>query len=124
MPKRAFSFLHGLATQVSPLTCESCVKEVVNDPIIGRYKRTWMEKFLAGETKMETFTREDEKKCSRCQAEHARRNRLWEAGRFSLESFCDVPAFYSFSIPKYVTMLVRAQHFAKAQNLQLTWCYA
>ena len=34
------------------------------------------------------------------------------------------PALYSFNVPKYFAILLRAREFAKQQNIQLTWCYA
>ena len=34
------------------------------------------------------------------------------------------PALYSFNVPKYFAILLRAREFAKQQRVQLTWCYA
>ena len=34
------------------------------------------------------------------------------------------PALYSFNMPKYFAILLRARQFAKEQGVQLTWCYA
>ena len=39
-------------------------------------------------------------------------------------AFSKAPALYSFNVPKYFAILLRAREFAKAQNIQLTWCYA
>ena len=38
--------------------------------------------------------------------------------------FSRAPALYSFNVPKYFAILLRAREFAKQQNVQLTWCYA
>ena len=38
--------------------------------------------------------------------------------------FSKAPALYSFNVPKYFAILLRAREFAKQQNVQLSWCYA
>ena len=119
-----YFFLHGLPTQTSPLSCKACAQDVVHDPVLGSYKCSWMNKYLAGETNMQRYIAEQERQCPTCQRERDRRNRLWDEKGFNLDDFCDAPALYSFNIPKYFTMMERAQHFAKSKHLQLTWCYA
>ena len=39
-------------------------------------------------------------------------------------AFSKAPALYSFNVPKYFAILLRAREFAKTRNIQLTWCYA
>eukprot|EP00973_Karenia_brevis_P089707 12399079-Karenia_brevis.AAC.1 len=63
-----------------------------------------------------------DQKCVKFKAERSRRNRIWHASRrdeLKMDSYCDAPVLYSFNIPQYFTMLLRAQHYAR----QLTWCY-
>ena len=38
--------------------------------------------------------------------------------------FTEAPALYSFNVPKYLNILLRAQEFAKEHNKRLSWCYA
>ena len=38
--------------------------------------------------------------------------------------FTEAPALYSFNVPKYLNILLRAQEFAKEHNKKLSWCYA
>ena len=39
-------------------------------------------------------------------------------------AFSKAPALYSFNVPKYFAILLRAREFAKTRNIQLTCCYA
>ena len=39
-------------------------------------------------------------------------------------AFAVGPALYNFNVPNYFAILLRARHFAREHNLQLTWCYA
>ena len=38
--------------------------------------------------------------------------------------FSKAPALYSFNVPKYFAILLRAREFAKQHSVQLSWCYA
>ena len=38
--------------------------------------------------------------------------------------FTEAPALYSFNVPRYFNIQLRAQEFAKAKHAQLLWCHA
>ena len=120
-----YNFLNGFPTLAPPETCELCTLDVVHDKTIGRYKAAWMNRYLSGERNMNQFIHKTEaRNCIQCQKERLRRDRVWKPGKFDISQFCDAPALYSFNIPKYFTMLVRAQHFAQSKQQMLTWTYA
>ena len=47
-----------------------------------------------------------------------------ECDRDDAAAFAIGPALYNFNVPKFFAILLRARHFAKEHNLQITWCYA
>ena len=38
--------------------------------------------------------------------------------------YTDAPAIYSFNVPRYYSMQLRAREYAKQHTQQLAWCYA
>eukprot|EP00973_Karenia_brevis_P078050 10841682-Karenia_brevis.AAC.1 len=77
-----------------------------------------MQAFLSGTVDMKQFTTRYHQECVKCKVERSRRNRVWRASRrdeLKIDSFGNAPALYSSNIPKYSTMLLRAQHYARAE---------
>ena len=120
-----YFYLNGFPTTTTALECPACNADVIDDPVIGRYKASWMNRYMAGEREMHQFIQAEETAtCIQCGNERKRRNRVKQLGRYDEKLFCDAPALYSCNIPKYFTMLVRAQHFARSKDQLLTWTYA
>ena len=93
-------------------------------------KTTWREAFLAGCPDMKSFICESEKKCLACMTERKRRQRVLPNDVANISAdlhekpFCNAPALYSFNVPRYFTLQLRAREFAKKNQVQLSWCYA
>ena len=79
---------------------------------------------MAGPKNMEANIAAMESRCSKCNTERLRRNRIWDLAHFNVDDFYDAPALYSFNIPKYFTRLLRAQNVARRQKVHLTWTYS
>ena len=55
LAKDMYCFFHGLSTySAATLSC-SCNDDLVDDPVLGRYKRSWAEEFMKGCGDMGTF---------------------------------------------------------------------
>ena len=70
-------FFHGLPTLTSPCSNKcSCKDDVVEDPILGKYRGTWKNRFLAEGVDMSALQDSAEGECPDCQAERSRRHRV------------------------------------------------
>ena len=98
-----------------------CNDDVVNDPVLGPYRRLWKEHFLSGKL--------PEAECTRCQAERVKRHRVLTSAdaltpKRPEQPFSRAPTLYTFNVPRCFAPYLHAKEYAKQKNLQLTWCYA
>ena len=125
----SFSFFHGLPTFTSPCTTCVCNAKKTKDPVLGVYRQSWKEAFMNGCPDMKAFIERSEEQCTSCTAERKRRHRvLSDLNHIPPELhgslYSSAPALYSFNVPRYFSIQLRAREFAKQQNVQLSWCYA
>ena len=105
---------------------QGCAEGLVFIPRLGFTKRAWIEAFLSqGHTGRQLNSTE----CETCACERKRRARVisYEApptDELQREPFASAPAIYSYNVPKYFSILLRAREWAKANNQQLSWCTA
>ena len=103
-----------------------CNGEVVNDDVLGPYRRTWKDRFLR-EGRIMAASPEGE--CAECRAERARRHRVLTdadvlAPELHRDPYSSAPALYTFGVPRYFATNLRAREYAKQKKVQLSWCYA
>ena len=129
LTKDMYAYFLGYPTLFSPKDTCSCNGDVDIDPLLGGVRQDWKKAFLAGCNDMMELINNSE--CTKCKEERVRRQRvLGENGLSSTSAkvrearFCEALAFYSFNVPRYFTLQLRAREFAKQNNVQLTWCYA
>ena len=114
---------------MSPCTTCGCNDDMVEDPVIGRYRKSLKERFHKGQSDMKTFIHNAERKCRQCSEERSRRHRVLTdlsvlPPELHRSPFSGAPALYTFNVPRYFATNLRAKEFAKQNNLQLFWCYA
>ena len=124
-----FCFLHGLPTFTSPCNDCQCNSDLVQDPIVGSFRKRWKERFVNGCSDMSRLIQEEEDSCENCKTERLRRQKVLTGMTtmpVSLQKppFSSAPALYSFNVPRYFCTNVRAREFCKQSNVQLSWCYA
>ena len=129
LPLEQYCYLHGLPTLTSPCARCSCNADVVQDSLLGAYRKSWKEAFLHGHLEMEAIIQSSEMCCAYCQAERSRRHRVLTdlsalPASLRKEPFSAAPALYTFNVPRYFSTNLRAREFAKQGDVQLTWCYA
>ena len=124
-----YAWFHGLPTYTAAGKGCSCNTDVVADPLLGDIKTSWKSAFLSGHENMSELIRQTE--CAECSKERNRRRRvlseddmLTTSEEFKQNPWCEAPALYSFNVPRYFTMQLRAREYAKQNNVQLSWCYA
>jgi len=122
-----YAFFHGLPTFTSPLSACQCNDDVVEDKILGRYKKSWAAAFMRGCTDMAAVIADSE--CAACKKVRQERHRVLTQlqhvpKELHAPPFSEAPAVYSFNIPRYYSLQVRAREYAKQHNKQLSWCYA
>lgn len=122
-----YSFFHGLPTLTAATKNCSCNSDVIEDSVIGPYKQSWAEVFKSSSTDMATVSESTE--CQKCAGERQRRKRVLGIHEETPEDwkqapFTDCPALYSFNVPRYFAIQIRAREFAKQNKLHLSWCYA
>ena len=122
-----YAFFHGLPTLLAAVENCECNKDAIDDPVLGRYKKSWADAFKSGETDAAAMILETE--CTKCAAERKRRRRVLHTDEeppieWKRHPFPKAPALYSFNIPRYFAIQIRAREFAKQNKLQLCWCYA
>ena len=70
-----YSYFHGLPTLTSPCASKcGCKDDVVDDAVLGPYRRTWEEYFLGGCSDMAALHSSSEGECAECRAERARKH--------------------------------------------------
>ena len=131
LSKDSYAYFHGFPTFKSPGATCTCNKTVTEDPVLGSVRQDWKEAFLAGCNDMMSLIKSSEEQCKTCTEERKRRKRVigdCDVNELPEEvrkkPFSDAPALYSFNVPRYFTMQLRAREFAKENNVQLCWCYA
>ena len=71
-----YNYFHGLPTFTSPGSGKcGCNSDVVNDPILGPYRKTWKDRFLAGQLPEGKFT-----ECRGKRTDRRRRLKLQRTG--------------------------------------------
>ena len=124
-----YCYFHGLPTMASPCARCQCNADVEEDPLLGRCRKSWKAKFMAGSADMSEVIRSAEAACPECATERARRCRVISnlsavPEEVRRSPFSGAPALYSFNVPRYFSTNLRAREFAKQENVQMTWCYA
>ena len=118
-------FMHGLPTFTASQGDCNCNADTEHVEGLGVMKTDWKRTFLAGEPNMADYIARTE--CSVCAKERYRRRRVsYQDQMVTSDSteFSHAPALYSFNVPRYFAILLRAQSFALSEQVQLTWCYA
>ena len=103
--------------------------DVVDDAILGPYRKTWKNIFLKGCGDMTAFQKNAQGECQECHAERIKRHRVMTPGdavppELHRKPFNGAPALYTFNVPRYFATNLRAREYAKQNNVQLSWCYA
>ena len=67
--------------------------------------------------------------CEQCASKRAARVRVLDNAQEPPEAwkrhpFSHAPALFTFNVPRYFAILIRAREFAREANVELTWCYA
>ena len=125
-----YCYFHGFPTLRSPCVGKcKCNDEIVQDTIIGSYRRAWRKAFLEEHADMATFLKEPQGECAECKAERAARHRVLTKldclpRDLHKPPFSGAPALYTFNVPRYFATHLRAREYAKQQNIQLAWCHA
>ena len=117
--------MHGLPTFTASQEDCNCNADTEHVEGLGVMKTDWKRTFLAGEPNMADYIARTE--CSVCAKERYRRRRVsYQDQMVTSDSteFSHAPALYSFNVPRYFAILLRAQSFALSEQVQLTWCYA
>ena len=101
----------------------------MEDPVLGRYRKHWKDKFTQGCLDMAAMQRTEGSECKTCQEERDKRHRVLASheelpARLRQDPFCSAPALYTFNIPRFFATYLRAREYAKQKKVQLTWCYA
>ena len=137
LSEEMYNLFHGLPTLTAAGEKCDCNKDVVkHDPVLGQYKNSWKDVFLNGCANMAEHIQNSE--CHACRCARSDRCRVLRRSprtpllhsvthTTSAEEkavLSKAPALYSFNVPKYFAILLRAREFAKQQRVQLTWCYA
>lgn len=122
-----YYFFHGLLTFVAPSLKCSFNADVASDPILGKYKTSWAVAFLKGCANMKALIHKTE--CAACKERRRQRHRaLTNPNEIPMElhepPYTEASAIYSFNVPRYYSMLLRAREYAKQNRQQLSWCYA
>ena len=70
-----------------------------------------------------------ETECEDCAVTRAARVRVLHNTQEAPETwkkqpFSNAPALFTFNVPRYFAILIRAREFARESNVELTWCYA
>ena len=131
-----YCFITGWPTLVpSEQECRQCWGDIIQDPVLGRYQETWADVFLQG---ADMSTHIDSFECAACKKSRSQRKRVLslDAGahavsdqeRLAAEArrppYTDAPALYSFNVPRYFNILLRAREFARHWRSELFWCHA
>ena len=111
-----YSFIHGLPTLTAAQKTCACNNDVVADPTLGAYKQSWKKLFLEGALDMTKVIQESE--CKACQKERLRKCRVLPTSGSTPEElktppFSTAAAIYSFNVPRYFAIHLRAREFAK-----------
>eukprot|EP00959_Pyramimonas_sp_CCMP1952_P314544 6584426-Pyramimonas_sp.AAC.1 len=62
-----YSYFHGLPTLTSPSAGEcGCNDDVVDDPVLGPYRKTWKERFSGGCADKAALLKSPEGECAEC----------------------------------------------------------
>ena len=125
-----YDYFHGLPTLASPGRegC-SCNKYIKQDKLLGEYREDWQRLFLYEGADMKSLLESSSAECKTCKTERASRCRVINAcsplpSALQQEPFSSAPALYTFNVPRYRAIHLRAREFAKQKNVQLSWCYA
>ena len=131
-----YSFIHGTPTFVpSDERCAQCWRDIAHDPVLGRYHKSWAAAFLKGADMQKQITNFE---CASCKKARSQRKRVLSldgaAGsvtdheRVPAEArrppYTDAPALYSFNVPRYFNIMLRAREFARQWSSELLWCHA
>ena len=125
-----YCFLHGTPTYVPALEgCSQCGHDILEDPVLGRYKKSWADVFLKG-ADMSTHTHIEGSECATCSQTRTLRQRVLsleavpnsvsDQARILAEvrqpPFTDAPALYTFNVPRYFNIQLRAREFARKKE--------
>ena len=124
-----YCYFHGLSTFASPGTDCSCNGDLIHDTVLGSYRNSWQVASLNGCKDMDQSISNAENKCAKCSAERNRRQRILRELRnippeLKKPPYSSAPSLYTFNVPRYYAMQLRAREFAKQDTVQLSWCYA
>ena len=125
-----YCFFHGLPTLTSPCAGNcNCNMDVMDDEILGRYRKAWKNIFLNGCSNMTAFKKNAQGECQDCHTERIKRHRVMKPSdavppELHKKPFSGAPALYTFNVPRYFATHLRAREYAKQNNVQLSWCYA
>ena len=128
LPEEMYQYIHGLPTFKSPGNDCTCQRDVVTDPKLPfPYRKSWAMEFMKGCKDMKQLIWESE--CAACRRVRQARHRvLTQIDSISREyqepPYSSAPALYSFNVPKYFSIQLRAREFAKQHGKQLAWCHA
>ena len=116
MPTDMYCFFHGLPTFCPGNSKCQCNEDIVQDPILTRYKKSWSIAFMRGCQDMKALIAESE--CPSCATvRHDRHRVLTDLKNIPADlhahPFPDAPAVYSFNVPRYYSIQLRAREFAK-----------
>ncbi len=103
--------------------------------MLGLYKKSWADAFLKG---ADMSTHIDASECANCKQIRTLRKRVLSHDAEDVSAsgqeivpaevrqppFTDAPALYSFNVPRYFNIQLRAREFARQWNSQLLWCHA
>ena len=122
-----YCFFHGLPTFCPGNAGCQCNGDLVPDKDFTPYKKSWANAFMRGCQDMKALIANSE--CSSCAKVRQDRHRvLTDLKNISPDlhapPFPDAPAVYSFNVPRYYSIQLRAREYAKQNNKQLSWCYA
>ena len=98
-----YASIHGLASFTPACIACACNSDVVLDPVLGIYKKQWMEPFAAGAPDMMAVIEATE--CSACREERRAKKRVLsstEAPPLEIHSepFSSALAVCSFNVPR------------------------
>ena len=117
----SYFYFHGLPTFVSPATTCACNDDALLHPILAKVKTSWATAFLAGCSDMGALILRTE--CAACKARREARHRvLTDSTHIPTElresPFTEAPAIYSFNVPRYYSLQLRAREYSKQKRQQ------
>ena len=139
-----YSMLHGFPTatpgswesQAARTPC-SCGKDarLLPGSTHEYYKTSWSQLFLSGYSGREIVdgcsaeALKQARECETCIAARKKRQRVLPFGavpeaKLHEELFSSAPAIFSYNVPKYFAVHLRAEEFAKARGKKISWVVA